>query len=74
MDPLTINVAAGSISKLVFSITTTLYSFMAAVQDVDETIRTLCTEVSSLADVLDAITTSLQAQGLRPNLTGDGCR
>ena len=60
MDPLSISMAASSISKLVFSISTTLYSFIAAVQNIDETIRALCTEVSSLAGVLDAITISLQ--------------
>ena len=61
MDPLSIVASAGSISRLVYRLSSQLYSFVAAAKDIDETVHHLCTEVSGLAGVLNAIGASLKA-------------
>ena len=61
MDPLSIIAFAGSVTKVVYQVSTTLYNFVQAARVVDKTIQSMCAEVDGISRVLDGISASLKS-------------
>ena len=64
MDPLSIIAFAGSVTKVVFQVSTTLYTFVQATRVVDQTVQALCAEVDGISRMLDGISASLRSPSL----------
>ena len=59
MDPVSIISIACGVSKVAYQVSVTLYTFVNATKNVDQSVKLLCAEVDGLNRVLDAITSSL---------------
>ncbi|MCJ1436861.1 hypothetical protein MMC27_006243 [Xylographa pallens] len=64
MDPLSIIAFAGSVTKVVYQVSTTLYTFVQATRVVDQTVQSLCAEVDGISRMLDGISASLRSPSL----------
>ncbi|MCJ1378861.1 hypothetical protein MMC17_001960 [Xylographa soralifera] len=64
MDPFSIIAFAGSVTKVVYQVSTTLYTFVQATRVVDQTVQSLCAEVDGLSRMLDGISASLKNPSL----------
>ena len=60
MDPVSIAAAAGTASKTLYSISTTLYTFISSAKKVDESLEALHNEVKSMARALDSVQSVLK--------------
>ena len=60
MDPLSIIAFAGSVTNVVYQVSTTLYTFIKATKVVDQTVQSLCAEVDGISRMLDGISASLK--------------
>ena len=64
MDPLSIIAFAGSVTTIVYQVSTTLCTFVQATKVVDQTVQSLCAEVDGISRMLDGITASLKSPSL----------
>ncbi|MCJ1388691.1 hypothetical protein MMC18_001540 [Xylographa bjoerkii] len=64
MDPLSIIAFAGSVTKVVYQISTTLYTFVQATRVVDQTVQSLCAEVDGISRMLEGISATLKSPSL----------
>lgn len=55
MDPISIATAAGTASKTLYSISTTLYTFISSAKKVDKSLKALRNEVKAMARALDSV-------------------
>lgn len=60
MDPLSIIASVSAASRVALSLSTTLFGFVQATRNVDQSVRGLYDEVTGLNTVLDAIGNSVQ--------------
>ena len=60
MDPVSIATAAGTASKTLYSISTTLYTFICSAKKVDKSLEALRNEVEAMARVLDSVQSVLK--------------
>ena len=60
MDPISIATAAGTASKTLYSISTTLYSFISSTKKVDKSLKALRSEVNAIARSLDSVQSVLK--------------
>jgi Fungal N-terminal domain of STAND proteins len=61
MDPLSIITVVASISKTVFGVSATLYTFVNETRNVDQTVKDLATEVDALSRALTQVEAVLQS-------------
>ena len=59
MDPISIVTLSGGVAKLCYQIATTLFNFACDVRDVDDSLNTFATEISSFSLILRAVTSTL---------------
>jgi len=64
MDPLSIATAVGGTSKAALALSTTLYAFVEATKNIDQSVKSLYDEVNSLTRTLDAIGGSIASPSL----------
>ncbi|MCJ1287808.1 hypothetical protein MMC26_007160 [Xylographa opegraphella] len=64
MDPLSILAFAGSVTKLVYQVSTTLYTSVQTTKTVDQTVHSLCAEVDGISHMLDGISARLKSPSL----------
>ena len=60
MDPISIATAAGAAGKTLYSISTTLYTFISSAKKVDESLEALHIEVKAMAGALDSVQSVLK--------------
>ena len=60
MDPISIATAAGTASKTLYSISTTLYTFISSAKKVDKSLEALHNEVKATARALDSVQSVLK--------------
>lgn len=60
MDPVSIISVACGVSKVAYQVSVTLYTFVNATKNVDQSVNSLYAEVNGLNRVLDAIASSLE--------------
>ena len=60
MDPISIAAAAGTASKTLYSISTTLYTFISSAKKADNSLEALHNEVNAMARTLDSVQSVLQ--------------
>ena len=65
MDPISIITTVGAVSHAVYQVSTTLYTFIQATKNVDQSVKSLYAEVDGLYRVLDAISSSLKDPTIR---------
>jgi multidrug efflux pump subunit AcrB len=70
MDPLSIIGTVGAISQMVYQVSTTLYMFIQAAKNVDQSVKSLYAEIDALYRVLDAISSSLADPMIRSAMAG----
>ena len=65
MDPVSIATAAGTASKTLYSISTTLYTFISSAKKVDKSLKLLRNEVKAMARALDSVRSVLKQPLIR---------
>ena len=76
MDPISIISTVGAVSHVVYQVSTTLYTFIQATKNVDQSVKSLYAEIDGLHRVLDAISSSLTDPMIRSTTaaTQDNCK
>jgi hypothetical protein len=64
MDPLSILASVSAASRVALALSTTLFTFVQATRNVDQSVRGLYDEVTGLNTVLDGIRSSMQAASI----------
>lgn len=71
MDPVTILISVGTASKIISSVSTTLYKFIQATKQVDKTVEALFREVGNLQRSIDAIDSVVQQPAAQATIRDD---